>query len=250
MTIVGNEVSDNNTRGDALDNDASGIKAVSPGTILKVLNNYFHNNHAVAMWMDIGVVGAIVQGNTVINNDYNGIMFEISNGADISHNVVNNNGLCSSPFGFQIYASSSSNADVHDNNVTVGPSCGQAGLIMLNQDRVPTDGFSGNTQHNNTVTFQGSAGLSGFYAICTPGTGNCATPSGNSTTSNFYNVTSLTDAHWVWPNPQTVANAFSGLTWSTYRSTTGQDTAPPSTLTVGSASVAGCTHIGCTGSGW
>jgi hypothetical protein len=206
-----------------------------------VSHNYVHDNHGDGLWWDGNFTGASIIGNTVVNNDYHGIHWETGDTAEIAFNVSALNGKCTAPAtSNQIYISTSTNSDVHDNNITVGPSslC-QSAIILQNQDRPDNIGFSNNIVHNNTVTFQTSAGLMGFYAQCDPGTGSCATPTGNAQINNAYYVASLSDNHWLYPTDQsTDQNGLTGTSWATYQAT-GQDLSGPATRRVGNATIAG-----------
>src|SRR5262249_7817691 len=83
----------------------------------------------------------------------------------------------------------------------------------------------------------------GNQGLASYNSGVC-TGTGSSSDNNSFYVTNLSDVHWSWlPN-----SAYSPASWGSYKSSTGQDA--NSTLTVGNASVAGSTLIGCTVSGW
>jgi hypothetical protein len=241
-TINGNEIANNNTRRDNPDNSASGVKMVGGGASVVATNNYIHDNLGTGLWFDIGVAGATVQGNSVIHNSYHGIMWEISNGpADISGNVVNDNGWDSRmpTQGQQIFVSSAANANVHDNNIRVPVAIGgwSPNGIRLNADnRSDAVLETGDTFHNNTVTFLGSSGNEGFA------NNSSVSVVGTSSNNNAFYVVNTDDLHWFWNTGATPTS------WASYKSSSRQDA--NSTLAIGDASVPGCLKRGCTGSGW
>src|SRR6185312_5219328 len=89
------------------------------------------------------------------------------------------------------------------------------------------------TIHDNIVTFKTAGGAEGWFNDGGP------SGSGNFSNTNKFFVVGTGDSHWVWNGN------LSPLSWSSYRSQTGQDAA--STLTTGDASVAGCASMDCTG---
>jgi hypothetical protein len=127
ILVQGNEIDNNNQGHYAQNNTPAGIKCYAgPGwpsiQTVSILNNYVHDNVATGIWLDTNIKNATVQGNTIINNAVYGVHYEASPGpCGISHNVINGNGT--GPFysqefpGMSIYISTSSNCNVHDNNV-------------------------------------------------------------------------------------------------------------------------------------
>jgi hypothetical protein len=141
-----------------------------------------------------------------------------------------------------IFISTSSNCNIHDNNV-FSPT-GSFGAIYMQTDArsdAPSDAGQNVHFYNNTVTFASSGSstlLEGFN------NNSGIAPTGSYSNNNsFYDVAGVSNSHWLWNTPRYV-----GITWSKYQSTTGQDAS--STLSSGNGSFTGCTQIGCTGSGW
>jgi hypothetical protein len=196
--------------------------------------------------------GAIkIQGNTAINNSVNGIMFEVSTNGDISHNVVNTNSA--GPFyniypaQYEILISSSGDVEINNNNVTSRPGA-YGSIVYLEATRGDAPASMGQNVNffQNTVTNTDTASpgvaygwriLSGSSSGLTICSGTAACGGGNA----FYD-TSASIIRYMW------GNAGPTYTYSSYRSASSQDSA--STLTIGSATVSGCTQIGCSGSGW
>jgi hypothetical protein len=254
--ISGNEISNNNTRHDDQGDDASGLKILGNGTALTIKNNYVHDNLASGLWCDGSSKNWTIQGNTIINNATNGVAFETCNTADIAYNVINHNGQ--GPYyggggpGMGIFISSSANANVHDNNVLVPAGNSSFKAIQLSVDDRPDAQQENNvTFSNNTVSFSGTSGGYGYKNGCPSqigGGSNCSgpTPTGISSNNNAFYMPSNTSGgyfYWGTGNGDPTASSF-----SSYQSSSGQDVT--SKVSVGNVSVAGCTHIGCTGSGW
>src|SRR6185437_10425358 len=113
IVIQGAEIAYNNTRGDAQDNDAAGIKFGNTSNA-SVINNWVHHNNANGIWIDVSSSNIIIDGNTVHDNASTGIKYEISTTGTIRDNVSLRNA------GRQIEVSSSGNVSVYGNNVTCG----------------------------------------------------------------------------------------------------------------------------------
>ena len=75
------EIARNNARHDDIDNDAAGFKGCTSNNHL--LNNYVHDNFAMGLWGDCGNSGWVIEGNTIVGNQGNGIQYETcTNGRD------------------------------------------------------------------------------------------------------------------------------------------------------------------------
>lgn len=273
--MIGNEISYNNLRGDSIDYDASGVKSVSrsdlggPTQRIELRNNYVHDNYATGLWCDIQCSPFYeAKGNTVINNSGFGIHFEITgigDISDISHNVINNNGgglnqdgsinIAGAVNGFGIFISSSSNVNVHDNNILVRSMNGN-GLVFEADCRSDAPMNEENVQfYNNTVTFRtnGTSGgqqISGFVDATALGS-NCSAEQPHPTSyatlalhNNTYYSVGSGDAHFTWPTIGYSGVALAAIQARPYKSETRSE------IATGSGDVSGCTHVGCTGSGW
>ena len=119
--VQGAEIARNNTnRGDP-EWDAAGVKFAATNNF-KFLNNYVHDNYGPGLWCDINCSNGIIEGNTVIKNYAQGIMYEISpggaSGTKICNNVSNDNAMTLGAGGRpQIFVSSSNGVEVYGNNV-------------------------------------------------------------------------------------------------------------------------------------
>jgi hypothetical protein len=159
--IIGNEIARNNYAGYRERWEAGGAKFWAT-TDLLVRSNFVHDNFGIGLWTDTNNKGTIYEKNTVENNTFMGIDHEVSFDAIIRDNKVDNNGRgkASWLWNAQILIQNSSNVDVYGNDVTVG-AVGGNGIAIINQRRGEWIA-SNNYVHNNTITYLGSGGLSGF----------------------------------------------------------------------------------------
>jgi len=216
--VIGAEIAGNNTAGNSMDWEAGGLKLTASSNV-QLLDNYVHDNHGDGLWGDIADQSFTIAGNTVVNNAYHGIQYEISSGASIHDNTVSGNGGSGPVPGAQIFISSSGGADVYDNTVTVPGGRGD-GIVVQAESRPGAVATANDQVHDNTIAFAGSNGVNGLRSF------GGTVGSGNSFDHNTYYVAASGDAHWMWLDP-------SAKGWSAYRSATGQDGA--STLHVGTA---------------
>jgi hypothetical protein len=254
MLFQGNEFDANNQGHYTQDDTPAGIKCYADqnnnAQTVTIENNYVHDNVAAGVWLDTNINGAIVQGNTIVNNAVTGLQYEVSSGpCDISHNVIYGNGV--GPFypnnpvnygGTGIYISTSGGCNIHDNNVS--SPAGSWGPIYMQCDSradAPSNACTNVAFYNNTVTFGSNSVNNLLYGF---NNNSGVIPTGSYSDNNqFYDTVDTSQQHWLWNTAPYVANTF-----TEYTTLTGQDA--HSTLTVGNASVPGCTTIGCTGSGW
>src|SRR6185312_8730816 len=153
----------------------------------------------------------------------------------IRNNVINDNGAnCKLKGTLQsaVFISSTNSTEVNNNNIRV-PGGGAMGIMIQNDPRGDAKVTANDTIHDNIVTFKTAGGAEGWFNDGGP------SGSGNFSNTNKFFVVGTGDSHWVWNGN------LSPLSWSSYRSQTGQDAA--STLTTGDASVAGCASMDCTG---
>ena len=132
LTIVGNEILDNNTEGFDTGWEAGGIK-ITNGTGVTIQSNVVTGNVGAGIWCDIDCSGVDITGNRVGENSRAGIMFEISRGAHIADNVVWDNGwgFATWAWGAGILISSASDALVERNTVAWNAD----GIAVVSQER-------------------------------------------------------------------------------------------------------------------
>ncbi|HEY7940841.1 MAG TPA: right-handed parallel beta-helix repeat-containing protein [Candidatus Limnocylindrales bacterium] len=150
--VANNTIYDNNTAGFNVEVEAGGMKAAGQ-TDLTVSGNVVYGNNGPGLWCDIHCHGWVVKGNRIYGNAYAGIMFEISDGATISGNVVWKNGWSKTAWGWGagILISSSRNADVSGNTVAWNAS----GISVISQNRGDAPGpVTGDYVHGNTIVGQ------------------------------------------------------------------------------------------------
>jgi parallel beta-helix repeat protein len=177
VVIEGNRIHDNNTEEFSVGWEAGGLKATKgPGMVLR--GNDVFGNRGPGLWCDIDCAGIVVDRNRLHDNTYNGVWFEISDGATITNNVVWNNGFDHAVWGYGagILIASSRNAEVANNIVAWNAD----GIAVLSQDRREPrwDRVTGNSVHDNTIVQSGNgyalAWLQDFKeaVVFEPGSGN------------------------------------------------------------------------------
>ena len=248
--IEGNEIAYNNQNGDNIYDDVGGLKFCDVNNI-QILNNYVHDNKADGIWADCRGTNWLIQGNTVINNVGNGIMYEISTGFTITNNVAYGNQQ------WQIMIANSGSGTISNNNITETGS-GSGPLNMQNfcdNGAIVSQRITNVTVSNNTVTFLGLGAPTGGgatqYGISTCSGADVAASGDSMQGDSFYydySGNSANDGHFGWSvqagnNPDYGTYPLSGL-----QGTYGQET--NATLTLGqSGQLIGCKQVGCTGSG-
>jgi parallel beta-helix repeat protein len=123
-------------------------------------NNRVHHNGGPGIWFDGGVKSATVTGNRVYDNARDGIYFEISDTANISGNVVWNNGHDDPAWGYGagITVSSSDRAVVSGNTVAWNA----RGISVISQARQLRP-HTGNLVRDNNIIQRGTGFVAGFY---------------------------------------------------------------------------------------
>jgi hypothetical protein len=208
--VIGNEIAWNNYAGFEIGWEAGGSKFWATTNLL-VQSNYVHDNQGPGLWSDYDNVDTIYDHNTVTHNLNEGIKYEISYRATIRNNIVKDNGNIPTVWlwNAQIELQSSSGSLIDDNIVEV-PEGGGNGIALINQKRgVGSEGTwaaVNDRVYNNTITFLGPGGRSGFV----DDTGG-NTARGDSFDANHYilKVGSASATHWDW---------FTGMDWTGFQS--------------------------------
>jgi parallel beta-helix repeat protein len=130
--VEGNLLRENNTAGFDPGWEAGGMKAMRASN-LRVLGNEACANRGPGLWCDIDCVDATIADNRVHGNENAGIHFEISQGAEITGNVVWSNGWGFPAWGWGagILVSSASGARVSGNTVAWNGN----GITVISQER-------------------------------------------------------------------------------------------------------------------
>jgi hypothetical protein len=150
--VQGNHIHDNRTADAAFKRSwgASGLKITQVQGFVVDANEVDHND-STGLWCDVGCSNVTFTNNRVHHNQWQGINFEISNGASIHDNVFWENGwgFQSWGWGAGIVISSSANAEVFNNTVAWN----YAGISVIWQNRPDSPGPNpvGNYVHDNTI---------------------------------------------------------------------------------------------------
>jgi parallel beta-helix repeat protein len=99
--------------------------ASDPDTGLLLRGNYSHDNWGDGLWTDIDNIHTVIEDNTIVGNERNGIKHEISYDAVIRNNRIEDNGASG------IFINSSSNVHIFDNQLYNNGS----GIDLVQQDR-------------------------------------------------------------------------------------------------------------------
>ncbi|MDQ3810617.1 MAG: right-handed parallel beta-helix repeat-containing protein [Chloroflexota bacterium] len=166
MVVSGNLIHDNNLNDTYNPNWGSGGDKNTVGSGTQIYSNEVFNNHGPGLWCDSNCQNVKYFDNRIHHNTHAGILFEISDGAEIYNNKIWNNGKVSGQswfgWGAGIVISSSAHANVHDNILAWNGS----GIEVVDQNRPdkPAAGTSGNVIQRNSIF-------------------SCATPSSNYNTT-------------------------------------------------------------------
>ena len=97
--------------------ESGGMKIAGGQGFVTVVNNDVYKNYGNGIWFDVGTHDVSVSDNRTYENARRGIFFEISDGADIHHNIVYENGWATPDFldGAGIEVGNSDDTSVHDN---------------------------------------------------------------------------------------------------------------------------------------
>jgi len=119
ILIEDNEIAYNNFAGYDYNWEAGGSKFLFTENLM-VRNNYVHDNRGPGLWTDGDNYNVVYERNRTTGNTIAGIFHEISFGAAIRFNTIENDGFNprGGSYGAGIFVSASSNADVYGNNVT------------------------------------------------------------------------------------------------------------------------------------
>lgn len=128
-----------------------------------IIGNHVHDNGGPGIWFDLDNDGALIEGNRAIDNDVNGIFYEVSTGATIRGNEVRGNGLAQDvgTLGAGIFISISSDVVIEGNTV-IG---NYFEIIVVHADRTDELGPGYEAadvvvrDNDMTITREGGAGL-------------------------------------------------------------------------------------------
>jgi len=103
----------------------------------------------IGLWCDIACANVTISNNRIHHNTYQGINFEISNGAKIHDNALWENGWAKPVYGWgaAITISSSGNAEVYHNTVAWN----YAGISVIVQNRPDAVKTTNTYVHDNVI---------------------------------------------------------------------------------------------------
>lgn len=199
--VANNEISWNNYAGYYQEFEAGGTKFWATTNLL-VKSNYVHDNIGKGLWADTNNIGTLYEDNVVSHNIGVGIQHEVSYAAIIRDNSVIGNAAAPTLWvgNAQIRVNNSPNVEVYGNMVEVS-ALGGDGIAVVNESRgsgslgpwVATNDYV----HNNTITYLGASGVSGYE-----NDGGGDTASTNLFDYNRYIFTGSTK-RWRWEGGET-----------------------------------------------
>jgi hypothetical protein len=209
VIVDGNEIAYNNYAGYDYHWAAGGAKFVLSED-LQLRNNYVHHNEGPGLWADIDCDNVVFEHNRTSDNKVAGIFFEISFGAIIRDNVIQNEGGNPGRSGMDqgagILLNTSSNAEIYRNEVVNCPN----GIVGIQSNR-GTSRWTSRTYalknmyaHDNSITQE-----SGFAAGIRSGPAYAPavfTEWNNRFENNTYKLRDATGRFFFWDNgPRTTA---------------------------------------------
>jgi len=212
VLVADNEISYNATEYGATGASGGTKFVITTGLVLR--GNYSHHNYGNGLWVDINNVNVLIENNTVVANERNGIFLEISCGGVIRNNYVEGNGTVPKLPNWMggssgILVSMTPGVDVYGNTL-IG---NNKGIGALNWDHPNVGAVTGcvpelrNLEvYNNSITQNGGA-AAGIEAPVQ--TDNVLNNWGNQFYSNTYNLSGGAEfrLEGAWINLQTWTTA-------------------------------------------
>ena len=169
---------------------------------LVVSGNYIHDNLGKGLWSDGDNFNVTMENNRIIDNQYNGINYELSYNAIIRGNDIEGNGfgaLATTPLeGSGIELSNSCCSEISGNTVKNN----RDGIGLVQSDRPPGPNgpyiTQNNNVHDNTITLTGT-GYNGMIEWVSDG--SYYTSKNNAFVHNTYNLGCALTAPFIWADP-------------------------------------------------
>ena len=207
LLFENNQVSNNNIYGFDPSWEAGGIKITETRNIV-FRSNLVSGNAGPGLWCDEQCLDATYEGNLVEFNAGAGIFFELSIGAQIRDNRLNQNGQAKPSWywGSDIQIAASENALIERNTITVRP--GGTAIAFIDQNRHRSDGSYYRTQGNralrNQIILRGE-GKAGGVSDAEAGEANYGIieRGGNVFDENVYRVKPGIRPRFVWGRTET-----------------------------------------------
>lgn len=204
VVVDDNEIAYNNYAGYDYHWGAGGAKFVLSEN-LQVRNNYVHHNEGPGLWSDIDNDHVLYEKNRTSFNKVAGIFFEISFGAVIRDNIIENDGdNPGGPTGFRsgagIVLNTSSDAEIYGNQIANCPN----GILAIQVNRGVSDwtkrtyALKNLYVHDNTITQKSgiAAGIDAGPAYVP----DVFTAWNNRFKNNTYRFPDLGGRHFEWMN--------------------------------------------------
>jgi hypothetical protein len=150
VSIVGNEIYENNTQGFDPNYEAGGIKNFRLSDE-QIKNNHVHHNNGWGVWCDFECSGGDKSNNKIHHNSEGGLFHEISlvpgAGVSIHHNDIWENGWDASQGGAGLEVNNSTNVDIYENIIAWNAT----GFRATRSDRSEGTDFRNVTVHDNYI---------------------------------------------------------------------------------------------------
>jgi hypothetical protein len=215
LLVEGNDIAYNNFAHVSPHYGAGGNKLVfTYGPVFR--RNYVHNNQGSGFHDDLGLRGALYDGNISADNTEQGIFHEISYASTVRNNKLLRNGYIHPNntfwlYGANVLSSTSNYLDVYCNTVEISAQGGN-GLDMITQPRTDTPIIpQGNTFHHNTVVFDGNSGFTGGARSASTDAKEVNFFSLNAFDYNSYHLPSLSRKAFAWDDKYNTFAEFQAL---------------------------------------
>jgi len=137
LLVVNNEIAYNNTAAFSPARWEAGATKFAGTDGLIVRGNFIHHNHGSGLWSDVNAINTLYENNRVEDNDWRGLLYEISYKATIRNNTFRRNGFALplthafSVDGAAIVISNSRDVEIYGN--TIENNKNGIGLIQTNR---------------------------------------------------------------------------------------------------------------------
>jgi hypothetical protein len=206
ILVENNEIAYNTLKeiGYQWEHEGGGTKFAYTDSLI-VRNNYVHHNWGPGLWTDVNNKNTLYEENICTDNLASGIFHEISYSAIIRNNYVARNARA---HGAQIFLSTSSNAEIYNNQVVVDEKSGDGIVVRQSKrqvDGVPMYGIN-NYVHHNTITYFVTSKRSGAWADYE--TESFWKKGNNRFNYNTYYIKDAKAHCWEWSNGRNGWNTF------------------------------------------
>ncbi len=182
-----------------------GIKSIHTTNLIS-RRNYSHHNRGVGLWTDVDSKDSTYEGNISEDNEWEGIIIEISCGAVVRNNVFRNNGLHSrgALWGAQICVQNAKNIEIHHNycESPLSSASTSNGIVFINQGRGSGEcglWFCDHSYvHDNVIVAGKDQGLGMSYGTTGWNTYSDFLASGHAWERNHYHIGRPLATSWSW----------------------------------------------------